>query len=1121
MRTRNRRLSYVVALVALAGLFPQTARAATISVACLNEPDDLVAVQAAVDSAVDGDTIELDGVCDFTLAAPHGGDITSVEAGAILVRPTPINGLTIQGANANATIVGAGLSAAFVVGPTAHNVTIRRLRMVGFARSVVALNTRGTVVGADDGTLPSADGLRIVASVTGDSAIQGLAISQNPASAPVGSLTVNYGQLGGLTHTFTGQATGSLTGFTVAGNYITYAPPGIGVPEVAAIDVRQRFYRPVVGVRIAHNAVGMLTPTFLTSTIAAIKLHALSPADPVTNTIADYLIRDVEVVGNNLGRIEELGDPLADLNAAGRIGILLLGVGGFDVSGNGIRTVQTPTLVPMPGGGIIVSDSRFGRIAANGINTIATPEGSSSDFGGIGIVDDFNTAFGDPPKPQATADIVVEDNLLGTNAQGPGINGRGIVAAGATRLTVQNNTTELTIQEAIAIAPVVEGPGSLAAPGPVALEPTVTNSTFCNNILDGILDDPNEVTYGDGGGASSGNTYPGGTGPLDAPCSVPPGPTLIFVPTDNTPPKVHEEGETSDTVSFHLSQPPAADVTVTMTTDAQTTPVTTSLTFTPATWNIYQWAIAKAVDDLVVEGTHFSDITFSFSSADPIWAAALPVTIQYIVIDNDLGLVDINPTLLMIGESGPNGTYSVVLTQAPTADVLVDFHPDIQVFVAEHSIKFTPLNWNVPQIISVVAVDDMVREGTPHFGLITHSTRSSQPLFDAAAVASVVAEITDNDNPDNPTISAPGGNSCTSTGIVTFTGGGEEGATVELYEGGVLIGSAVVVGGFWSVGPIAFGGGAHTVSARQIGADGLISRLWTAVTFHVDFTAPAAPVITSPLDGAVLTGNPHTITGTAEAFARVQVRRNGFPVALVTADGSGNWSASIFLPAGPQAIDAIAFDCALNASVGSNVVNVISAGVTTPVIVTPGEGVCTRTTVLVTGLGPGGATLIVREGARELRRTTVTASGDWSLTLTGLAEGEHKITATATAGGQSATSAVRTFCVDATPPSVTINQPPLEFLAHIELPLVMAGEVTGSATDNLGVASVMVEYRDFLTGAVVGGGVATCTGCGTASATWSDAPGLALGVYRVYARAFDIAGNASNLISVLLVWGAV
>ncbi|HVL89743.1 MAG TPA: hypothetical protein VM841_05855, partial [Actinomycetota bacterium] len=1008
MKRRHRRLAYLVALAAIAGLLPQAARAATISVNCLNQADDLLAVQAAVQSASSGDTIQLSGVCDFTTAAPHGGDATSIEAGAILVRPAAISNLTIEGADANATVIGNGLSAAFVIGPAAINTTIRRLRFVNFARSVVAINTTGTTVGADDGALPSANGLRIVASATADSSIQGLAVSRNPESAPLGNVTVKYGANGMFTYTFPGQAAASLTNFRVAGNYITYAPPGAGVPDVAAIDVRQRFYRMVNGVRIANNAVGMLTPTFLTTNVAAIKLHSTSPADPVTNTIADYLIRNVDISNNNLGRIEELGNPLADINAAGRVGILLIGVANFNVIGNGIRTVQTPTVVPMPGGGIIASDSRFGRIAGNGINTIATHEGETSDFGGIAVVDEFVSAFDGAPKPQASADIVIEDNLLGTNAPGPGINGRGIVAAGSTRLTVRNNTTELTLQEALAIAPVLEGPGSLSTPGPIPLPATVTNSVFCGNVLDGVVDDPNEVSYGEGGGTSTNNTYPGGTLPANAPCP-PSVPTLIFVPTDNTPPKVYEEGETSDSVSIRLSEPPAADVTVTMTTDAQTTALTASLTFTPATWHAYQWAMARAIDDLVVEGTHFSTITFTFSSADPRWNTAPAVTTPFIVIDNDLGLVDITPQFLNIGESGPNGTYSVVLTEAPTADVLVNFHPDTQLFVAEHSIKFTPLNWNVPRIISVVAVDDIIREGTPHFGTITHSTTSSQPRFDQAAVPSVVASITDNDNPDSPSILAPGGGSCTSAGSVAFSGRGEEGALVELYENNVLIGSATVVGGLWASAMIPFGPGQHTVSARQIGSDGLIGRQWASITFTVDTVAPAAPVITSPADGATLTGNPHTIEGTAEPYARVQVRRNGFPVALVTASASGSWSASIFLPAGPQALDAIAFDCALNASAPSGTVNVDSAGVTEPVIVTPAEGAITRATVLVTGFGPAGATLIVKEAGRELRRTTVTASGDWSLTLTGLSGGEHKITATATAGGYAETSPVRTF----------------------------------------------------------------------------------------------------------------
>lgn len=1107
-------------LVILAGLLPQAASAAITTVNCSALPDDITAVQNAIDTAAAGDTIRLGGVCDFALALPHEGDITSNPVAAVVVGVNAINGLTIEGVDANTIVLGNGLNTAFLIGPSATNVTIRKLKMINHARSVVSINTDGTTVGAV-GATPDPNGLRIIGTATMDSAILGLAVDRHPSvSTPSGNVTVSYGLEAANTKTWTGQATGTLRNYTVAGNYVTYAPPGVeGVlPSVVAIDIRQRFERVVQNVDILNNAVGMFSPTFLTPNMNGIKLHSLTPlSTPVTGTPMDYYIRDVTITGNNLGRLEELGNPLADIHATGRIGISMTGVGDFTIAGNGVRVVETPTLIPMPGGGIVVSDSGFGRIAGNGINVLGTPEGETSDFGAIGVVDNIGTLFRDPPKPQPTRNIDVENNIIGTvDPNTRGINNRGIVVAGASLIRVRNNTTELTLSDAIHIAPILEGPGSLDDPGPVRLKPAdVISSSFCNNILDGTLDNPNEVSAG-AGGAVINSVYPGAVGPSNGVCAPF---TLVFVPTDNTPPLVKEEGETPDGVSFRLSRPPTAPVTVTVTTDADTTPVTATLTFSPANWKIYQWAVAKAVDDLLVEGTELSTVTFSFSSADPDWNTAAPVSVQYIVIDNDLSLFNVVPQLLNIGESGPNGAYQVSLTMAPPADVVVSLEPgDPQWYTTDGPLRFTPANWAVPQTIRVFATDDIFREGTPHFGLVRHVSRSSAFQWNLAPVPNVLLSITDNDGPNAALITAPAGGSCLADPNVIFSGSGENGATVELYENNVLLGSTTVVAGAWTMGPFTFSEGTHTVSTRQIGVDGLVSPHSGSITFTIDTVAPAAPVITSPLDGDTVTGSPVTVTGTSEPYARIVLRRSGVPFAFGQANSAGDWSISAPLSAGPAVLDAIAVDCASSASGASNVVNITVANPTAPVILTPAEGAYVRPSVLVTGTASPGTLVRLQEGGVTIRdNIAVSGAGVWMVTLN-FSAGPHSIVAFARAGSTiSDPSNIRSFIVDGVAPSVTINQPPLELIAQVSLP-VESLLVSGTATDDNGVAQVTVEYSDLLSDNVVQTTLAaTCTLCPGASVDWEDAPALGPGLYRVRARAYDRAGNISGLRSIILV----
>jgi hypothetical protein len=59
-------------------------------------------------------------------------------------------------------------------------------------------------------------------------------------------------------------------------------------------------------------------------------------------------------------------------------------------------------------------------------------------------------------------------------------------------------------------------------------------------------------------------------------------------------------------------------------------------------------------------------------------------------------------------------------------------------------LTFTPDNWFIPQAITVTAIDDDVVENK-HFGIISHTIRSTDPDFDGVLVDSVLVSVTDND----------------------------------------------------------------------------------------------------------------------------------------------------------------------------------------------------------------------------------------------------------------------------------------------------------------------------------------------------------------------------------------
>ena len=76
----------------------------------------------------------------------------------------------------------------------------------------------------------------------------------------------------------------------------------------------------------------------------------------------------------------------------------------------------------------------------------------------------------------------------------------------------------------------------------------------------------------------------------------------------------------------------------------------------------------------------------------------------------------------------------------------------------------------------------------------------------------------------------------------TITGTAEAGATVKLYEGGTLLGSAVATGGAWSITSSALGEGQHTVTTTVTDTAGNVSGASSGLTFTIDTTAPTTTV---------------------------------------------------------------------------------------------------------------------------------------------------------------------------------------------------------------------------------------------------------------------------------------
>ncbi|MGN7202482.1 OmpL47-type beta-barrel domain-containing protein [Arthrobacter sp. SAFR-044] len=241
--------------------------------------------------------------------------------------------------------------------------------------------------------------------------------------------------------------------------------------------------------------------------------------------------------------------------------------------------------------------------------------------------------------------------------------------------------------------------------------------------------------------------------------------------------------------------------------------------------------------------------------------------------------------------------------------------------------------------------------------------------------------------------------------------------------------------------PVA-GDGTHTVSyfaTDKVGNSGLA----TSQPVNIDTQAPAAPGLTVPQYVNLARVAGVTVTGTAEANAKITLTATDAgsahttPAATPTADSTGKWTASLDLTSlneGAVAYRATATDAAGNTGAAriatstkdTNVPDAAS-GLTVPPYVFSGN----LNNVLVKGSAEAGSTLniVAKDSAGSTAQGTVTTvDGAWSLTLnlgstSGMVDGSVAYTVTVTDGAGNSSSPATTTNIRDTNVSLTLNTP--------------------------------------------------------------------------------------------------
>ncbi|MDN8552380.1 Ig-like domain-containing protein [Citrobacter werkmanii] len=409
----------------------------------------------------------------------------------------------------------------------------------------------------------------------------------------------------------------------------------------------------------------------------------------------------------------------------------------------------------------------------------------------------------------------------------------------------------------------------------------------------------------------------------------------------------------------------------------------------------------------------------------------------------------------------------------------------------------------------------------------------------APTVPTITSVIDDNNLPNVSVL--PG--QVTDDRQPVLNGTGETGATINIFDNGVLLGTTVVgAGGAWSwTVDSALTEGSHTLTVSATDPAGNTSAASSGWNIVVDVTPPAVPTLTSVVDDQPgLTGNlvsgqltndaTPTLNGRGEIGATINIWLDGgtTPIGTAIVDGTGSWS---FTPGTPltngnhtftlSATDpagntsALSGGFTLNVDATPPVAPVITsiADNTAPVIgVVPNGGSTNETRPTITGTGEAGSTISIYNGASLVGTALVQANGNWSFTPTNaLAAGTWNLTAKATdtAGNTGPASDVRSFTIDTTAPVA----PVITTVFDDQGPLtgnLSNGQITDDARPTFsGTSEPNAIIRIFDNGSLLTEITANSSGNWSYTPTQPTAPAMATGNHVITVTAIDAAGNVS------------
>ena len=161
-----------------------------------------------------------------------------------------------------------------------------------------------------------------------------------------------------------------------------------------------------------------------------------------------------------------------------------------------------------------------------------------------------------------------------------------------------------------------------------------------------------------------------------------------------------------------------------------------TLTFTPINWNVTQTITIDPQLDFIVDGNQNFNLGLSVNSTSTLncYSNLSDTLFPTEIIDIDQPGFTIVSIDNLTDESGDEGSFSIVMNSKPSGFVdLVLTSSDLTEGSLQATVTFSPLNWNIPQIITVTGLPDPVpiQDGAINFQIITGAVSSTDTDYSA------------------------------------------------------------------------------------------------------------------------------------------------------------------------------------------------------------------------------------------------------------------------------------------------------------------------------------------------------------------------------------------------------